>query len=99
MVNLGLIVRFFPSYNSLRLRPFSAPVKVLKPRERVVDNFVGREDILQAMHQTHFINAALNRDGPIITVLAGMGGIGKTQLASKFASQVEKEYDFPLTSD
>ncbi|KAG8819827.1 hypothetical protein FRC19_009499, partial [Serendipita sp. 401] len=68
------------------------PTAMLKPRPRKVKNFVGRTDILDSMCDTHFGNE--NRppedDGPIITVLTGMGGSGKTQIAVSFASLFEK---------
>ncbi|KAG8809787.1 hypothetical protein FRC17_003244 [Serendipita sp. 399] len=70
---------------------------ILKPRPRVVESFVGREDILASMFETHFGNDASStrRDGPIVTVLAAMGGSGKTQIAVKFASMFEERFPEP----
>ncbi|KAG8834847.1 hypothetical protein FRC17_006779, partial [Serendipita sp. 399] len=67
---------------------------ILKPRPRVVETFVGRGDILASMCEAHFGNDAsgTRRDGPIVTVLAAMGGSGKTQIAVKFASMFEERF-------
>ncbi|KAG8846240.1 hypothetical protein FRB91_000998 [Serendipita sp. 411] len=75
-------------------RPRSkAPTVILKPRPRIVEDFVGRNDILTSMCKTHFIKgeSPSRRDGPVITVLTGMGGSGKTQIAVKFASLFEEQ--------
>ncbi|KAG8802011.1 hypothetical protein FRC17_006509, partial [Serendipita sp. 399] len=72
---------------------------VLKPRPRMVEDFVGREDILASMCATHFDTdkASCRRNGPIITVLTAMGGSGKTQIALKFASMFEERFpDVPV---
>ncbi|KAG8811474.1 hypothetical protein FRC17_002432, partial [Serendipita sp. 399] len=67
---------------------------VLKPRPQIVEDFVGREDILTSMRNTHFDNnkPSFRRDGPTITVLTAMGGSGKTQIAVKFASMFEERF-------
>jgi signal recognition particle GTPase len=62
---------------------------VLKPRPSLVDNFVGREDILSAMRQTHLTQRSTTSKQPAITVLSGLGGAGKTQTALKFALEFE----------
>jgi Holliday junction resolvasome RuvABC ATP-dependent DNA helicase subunit len=62
----------------------------LKPRPSLVQNFVGREDILQAMRQTHFTDRSSELATPAITVLSGLGGSGKTQIALKFVQGFEK---------
>jgi hypothetical protein len=65
--------------------------KVLfKPRPPLVDGFVGRGDILEAMRHTHFGDLSSRRNMPKITVLTGLGGSGKTQIALKFASEFEE---------
>ncbi|KAG8808128.1 hypothetical protein FRC17_004119 [Serendipita sp. 399] len=66
----------------------------LKPRPRVVDCFIGREDILSLMRDTHFGDDASRnrRDGPTVTVLTAMGGSGKTQIAVRFASMFEERF-------
>ncbi|KAG8808280.1 hypothetical protein FRC17_004016, partial [Serendipita sp. 399] len=67
---------------------------ILKPRPRVVETFVGREDILASMCEAHFGNdpSGTRHDGPIVTVLAAMGGSGKTQIAVRFASMFEERF-------
>lgn len=62
----------------------------LKPRPSLVSNFIGREDILGAMHRTHISNRSTELQTPTITVLSGIGGSGKTQAALKFALDFEK---------
>jgi Holliday junction resolvasome RuvABC ATP-dependent DNA helicase subunit len=62
----------------------------LKPRPSLVQNFIGRENILQSMHRTHITNRAPNLRTPTITVLSGLGGSGKTQMALKFALEFEE---------
>jgi signal recognition particle GTPase len=61
----------------------------LKPRPSVVKNFVGREDILEAMRRTHLGERSTNSREPAVTVLFGLGGAGKTQTALKFALEFE----------
>jgi hypothetical protein len=63
----------------------------LKPRPSLVDNFVGREDILEAMRRTHLTQRSTLAKKPVITVLSGLGGAGKTQTALKFALEFEEE--------
>jgi tetratricopeptide (TPR) repeat protein len=62
----------------------------LKPRPSVVPTFVGREDILESMRQTHFGERLTGSDLPAVTVLTGLGGSGKTQIALKFALDFEE---------
>ncbi|PVF99230.1 TPR-like protein [Serendipita vermifera] len=64
----------------------------LKPRPPLVDGFVGRDDILQAMRCDHFQLTPTRRNTPRVTVLTGLGGSGKTQIALKFASAFEEIY-------
>ena len=61
----------------------------LKPRPSVVKNFVGRDDILEAMRRTHLGERSTNSHDPAVTVLFGLGGAGKTQTALKFALEFE----------
>ena len=63
----------------------------LKPRPSVVPTFIGREDILEAMRQTHLGDRPAGSDLPAITVLTGLGGSGKTQIALKFALYFEEK--------
>jgi Mrp family chromosome partitioning ATPase len=62
----------------------------LKPRPSLVDNFVGREDVLSAMRQTHLTQRSTTSKKSAITVLSGLGGAGKTQTALKFALEFEE---------
>jgi signal recognition particle GTPase len=64
----------------------------LKPRPSLVDNFIGREDVLRAMDQTHVTQRSENSKKSAITVLSGLGGAGKTQTALKFALEFEKKW-------
>jgi Holliday junction resolvasome RuvABC ATP-dependent DNA helicase subunit len=64
----------------------------LKPRPSVAPNFVGREDILEAMRQRHFAKRSGKTRMPAITVLSGLGGSGKTQIALKFADEFEAKF-------
>jgi Holliday junction resolvasome RuvABC ATP-dependent DNA helicase subunit len=61
----------------------------LKPRPSLVKNFVGREDVLEAMRHAHLTERSSNSPTPVITVLFGLGGAGKTQTALKFALEFE----------
>jgi signal recognition particle GTPase len=63
----------------------------LKPRPSLVKNFIGREDILDAMRRTHLTERSTNSQDPAITVLSGLGGAGKTQTALKFALEFEEK--------
>jgi hypothetical protein len=63
----------------------------LKPRPSLVDNFVGREDVLEAMRQTHLTQRSTLPKRTAITVLSGLGGAGKTQTALKFALEFEEK--------
>jgi Holliday junction resolvasome RuvABC ATP-dependent DNA helicase subunit len=63
----------------------------LKPRPSLVDNFIGREDVLEVMHRTHLTHRARNSKKSVISVLYGLGGAGKTQTALKFALDFEEK--------
>jgi len=62
----------------------------LKPRPSLVENFIGREDILNSLRRTHVTNRSSHLRTPAITVLSGLGGAGKTQTALKFALEFEE---------
>jgi hypothetical protein len=62
----------------------------LKPRPSLVENFIGREDILKSLHRTHVTDRSSRLRTPAITVLSGLGGAGKTQTALKFALEFEE---------
>jgi hypothetical protein len=59
-----------------------------KPRPPLVKGFVGRKDILDKMRHTHFEDTYYHAQR--VTVLTGLGGSGKTQIALKFAADFEK---------
>jgi hypothetical protein len=63
----------------------------LKPRPSLVNNFIGREDVLENMRQNHFTPRSTGSRKPAITVLSGLGGAGKTQTALKFALEFEEK--------
>ncbi|PVG00686.1 hypothetical protein CPB86DRAFT_729099, partial [Serendipita vermifera] len=69
----------------------SIPVVEMRYRQRpsVVPFFVGRQDILGQLHETHAQKPSPEGDYPIISVLTGLGGSGKTQVALQFTKQVE----------
>lgn len=54
-------------------------------RPSLVQHFVGRTDILGALEQTHITERSNNLRTPPISVVTGIGGSGKTQIALKFA--------------
>jgi Cdc6-like AAA superfamily ATPase len=62
----------------------------LKPRPSLVENFIGRDDILDSMQRTHFFSRSSQSQTPAITVLYGLGGSGKTQTVLKFALVFEE---------
>ncbi|PVF91282.1 hypothetical protein CPB86DRAFT_745811 [Serendipita vermifera] len=64
----------------------------LKPRPSVVPYFVGRQDTLNALRLAHIHQGSSQLDGPIISVLAGLGGSGKTQISLKFALEYAEKY-------
>ena len=63
----------------------------LKPRPSLVDNFIGRRDVLEAMDRTHFTHRRINSKKSAISVLHGLGGAGKTQTALRFALGFEEK--------
>jgi hypothetical protein len=62
----------------------------LKPRPSLVKNFIGREDVLEAMRRTHFTGRSTNSKDTTVTVLFGLGGARKTQTALRFALEFEQ---------
>jgi hypothetical protein len=68
----------------------------LKPRPSVVPFFVGRQDILGALNSAHVDGSSSLLDGPTISVLAGLGGSGKTQTSLKFALEYEGRYVYRM---
>ncbi|PVF91123.1 hypothetical protein CPB86DRAFT_792264, partial [Serendipita vermifera] len=72
-------------------KPSSSRKAIFKPRPPLVGGFVGRNDILEAMRTTHFEATSTRQNTPRVTVLTGLGGFGKTQIALKFASEFEEK--------
>ncbi|KAG8829262.1 hypothetical protein FRC17_006871 [Serendipita sp. 399] len=64
--------------------------KLLKRRPPVVSDFIGREEVLVALHARHYVSRTEQLDSPTVSVICGMGGSGKTQVALKFAAEFEK---------
>jgi Holliday junction resolvasome RuvABC ATP-dependent DNA helicase subunit len=62
-----------------------------KPRPSVVPYFIGRQDVLDTLRTTYLHDSPSQSDSPIITVLAGLDGSGKSQIALKFASEYEQK--------
>jgi signal recognition particle GTPase len=62
----------------------------LKPRPSLVQNFIGREDILQSIRKNHVTDRLPHLHKPAVSVLSGLGGSGKTQTALKFALEFEE---------
>jgi hypothetical protein len=54
--------------------------------------FVGRQDILDSLCLAHIKDSPSRSDSPTISVLAGLGGSGKTQISLKFALDYEERY-------
>ncbi|KAG8834322.1 hypothetical protein FRC17_009161 [Serendipita sp. 399] len=62
-----------------------------KPRPSLVSNFIGRDDILSGLYTAHLDSWSDDRSQePVISILSGLGGSGKTQIALKLASEFEK---------
>jgi adenylylsulfate kinase-like enzyme len=51
------------------------------------------------MRHTHFEGASTRLTQPKMTVLTGLGGSGKTQIALKFASEFEERYGYAMLLD
>ncbi|XP_057294892.1 uncharacterized protein LOC130623422 [Hydractinia symbiolongicarpus] len=56
-----------------------------------VSNFYGRTSVLDTVRR-HFQNSSYERDY-VAVVLSGLGGIGKTEVAVKYVSMYDKEYE------
>lgn len=84
-INKRLDEHVQPNPSSPRKMPF-------KPRPPLVEGFIGRGDVLEAMRRTHLEAAPTRRATPRLTVLTGLGGSGKTQIALKFTSEFEERY-------
>ncbi len=53
-------------------------------------HFIGREDVLDPLCKQHRDTSPPEHDGPRISILHGMGGVGKTQISVKFARMYEE---------
>ena len=78
-------------WTNIHVESVSVEAIGLKPRPALVENFIGREDVLEAMRQTHLTQRSKNSKRSPITVLSGLGGAGKTQTALKFALEFEEK--------
>jgi hypothetical protein len=63
-----------------------------KPRPAIVPFFKGRRDILDKLEKIHLSKGRVSPNSPTISVLTGLGGSGKTQIALKFAQEYERWY-------
>ncbi|CAG8592889.1 14986_t:CDS:2, partial [Acaulospora colombiana] len=70
-----------------------------KQRPAVVPFFVGRQDILDHLHETHIAKPSPQGEYPSISVLTGLGGSGKTQIALQFAKQFESASEDRIKED
>ncbi len=61
-------------------------------RPEVTQNFVGRDDILRHLCDKHFVASRDQSGRPRVSILHGMGGAGKTQIAVRFAGMYEARY-------
>ncbi|PVF95186.1 TPR-like protein [Serendipita vermifera] len=85
---------------SLQVRNGVKPIKELnsitiveikyRQRPAVVPFFIGRQDILDRLHEIHVMRPNSEDKYPAISVLVGLGGSGKTQIALQFAKQFER---------
>ncbi|PVG00689.1 TPR-like protein [Serendipita vermifera] len=85
--------------NSIHERKGLKPIKELnsiskaevqyRQRPEVVSFFVGRQDILDRLHETHVRSPKPEGEYPTISVLTGLGGSGKTQIALQFAKEFQ----------
>ncbi|PVF91532.1 hypothetical protein CPB86DRAFT_878463 [Serendipita vermifera] len=85
---------------SLQVRNGVKPIKELnsitiaeikyRQRPAVVPFFIGQQDILDRLHETHVRGPNSKGEYPTISVLVGLGGSGKTQIALQFAKQFER---------
>ncbi len=58
------------------------------PNDSGVPNFIGRQTELNSL------NNYVNTQSAGIVVIHGVGGIGKTSLASEFVHQIKTSFDF-----
>ncbi|PVF95584.1 TPR-like protein [Serendipita vermifera] len=86
-----------------RLQEISNSVQMVtikyKPRPSVVPFFIGRRDILDNLRKDHLSDEKARPESaalPLISVLSGLGGSGKTQISLQFASEYEASHSEPL---
>jgi Holliday junction resolvasome RuvABC ATP-dependent DNA helicase subunit len=60
-----------------------------KPRPALVPFFKGRQDILNRLMETHIMRPETGHEAITVSVLTGLGGSGKTQIALKIALEFE----------
>jgi replication-associated recombination protein RarA len=60
-----------------------------RQRPAVVPFFIGRQDILDRLQESHIKRTLNEGEESNVSVLTGLGGSGKTQIALQFAKQFE----------
>jgi len=66
--------------------------------EDITSTYIGREDILATLRASFFPGGSpVSKAGQKSFVVFGMGGCGKTELCSKFASDNKHEYERPFS--
>ncbi|KAH7072576.1 hypothetical protein FB567DRAFT_538406 [Paraphoma chrysanthemicola] len=80
-----------------RIRSRPLPLRLSLPS--TCDPFVGREDTMQKLQRIFFpgstekVSQQVTTQGPTIAVVSGIPGIGKTQIARKFAHEASSRFD------
>lgn len=73
-----------------RLRTLDYPARSLRLRPPLSNNFTGRQDILEPLYEQHFVTPKGDLVSPTVSVLSGVDGVGKTQIALRFAAECEE---------
>ncbi|KAG8859847.1 hypothetical protein FRC20_011775 [Serendipita sp. 405] len=91
------VVRSFQvDSHGISLKDINSVAKVemsFKPRPSLTRNFVGRDDILDKLYEMHFSGERSSQGvSTLMSILTGLGGSGKTQIALKFALEYESRH-------